>query len=305
MFRSSNRAANDMDAYQRGYPGKLGLDDAAKDQNLRFYQNNMPSRPDGALIDTIHKKWWGRYGGLERHHGYIQWLFPIHESGMNWESQVLQRHEAVAISSDAALQARVLVSYRLMLDFYGMQLADEQTGEVRRRPAGQFEERYRNLNTSSHNYLRITRILKSLGEFGLERLKLPFLRFFLSEATLHGHLRNALRSCLDYWVPCLRQKADRDALASEHTAMKHQKRKRGPDGGGSATADASAPERGREQGQRSKVAHGSSAEVNVVDDDDDDDLSAAAASGKRSKPDDDDDSQATELDAVTVAVDRA
>lgn len=48
---------------------------------------------DGDFIDDIHVKWWGDYGKLEVHHGYIQWLFPIREEGMNWDSQALQLHE--------------------------------------------------------------------------------------------------------------------------------------------------------------------------------------------------------------------
>ncbi len=48
---------------------------------------------DGDFIDQIHKTWWGDTPKLERHHGYIQWLFPIREEGMNYESQPLQLHE--------------------------------------------------------------------------------------------------------------------------------------------------------------------------------------------------------------------
>jgi hypothetical protein len=32
----------------------------------------------------------GDYRTLELHHGYVQWLFPIHEEGMNHRAQVLQ-----------------------------------------------------------------------------------------------------------------------------------------------------------------------------------------------------------------------
>lgn len=39
----------------------------------------------GDLVEDIHKKWWYDYDLLEEHHGYIQWLFPIREHGMNWD----------------------------------------------------------------------------------------------------------------------------------------------------------------------------------------------------------------------------
>lgn len=42
------------------------------------------------------------------------------------------------------------------LDFYGFELVNEQTGEIRRANNESYRDRFRNLNTSSHNYLRIT-----------------------------------------------------------------------------------------------------------------------------------------------------
>lgn len=65
---------------------------------------------------------------MEAHHGYIQWLFPIREDGMNHYADQLQLHEAKAISSDPILQGRIITSYELMLDFYGIKLADRKTG---------------------------------------------------------------------------------------------------------------------------------------------------------------------------------
>ena len=52
----------------------------------------------------------------------------------------------------------------MMLHFYGMRLVDSATGKVAR--AEHYRGRYAHLNRSFHNYLRITRILKCLGECG-------------------------------------------------------------------------------------------------------------------------------------------
>ena len=122
----------------------------------------LKETPSGDFIDTIHEKWFGKYDLLEYHHGYIQWLFPIHEEGLNWQAQVLQRHEAKTMRETAAIKERVLKSYKLILDFYGAIVEDEKTGVLRR--ADHFRERLRNLNQCWHNFLRITRILKFLGE---------------------------------------------------------------------------------------------------------------------------------------------
>jgi len=42
------------------------------------------------------------------------------------------------------------------LNFYGFELANEKTGELRRSSKDPRQERLRNLNTSPHNHLRIT-----------------------------------------------------------------------------------------------------------------------------------------------------
>jgi hypothetical protein len=72
----------------------------------------------GNYIDTIHEPaelggWFGDFELLEQHHGYIQWLFPIRENGMNMRAQELQLHEAVAIRNDPKCRARVVKSYQV------------------------------------------------------------------------------------------------------------------------------------------------------------------------------------------------
>lgn len=64
---------------------------------------------------------------------------------MNWESQPLQLHEIETMRGDEEVVERVKRSYRLMLDFYGMRLEDEETGRVGRAEGEQWKERYRNL----------------------------------------------------------------------------------------------------------------------------------------------------------------
>ena len=81
------------------------------------------------------------------------------------------------------------------------------TGEIER--ADNWQERFRHLNHSSHNYLRITRILKCLGEMEYEHLKAPFLRFVLHEAIEEGTLDHTLDSCRNYWIEVLRDDQER------------------------------------------------------------------------------------------------
>jgi len=191
-----------------GYPGEP--DDKTQTKNMEFYSNKRVSKPDGDLIENIHKKWWRNYGLLEAHHGYIQWLFPIREDGLNHHAQRLQLHEAKAIAADPILQDRIVTSYELMLDFYGMKLLDKKTGEIGR--GDNWKTRYAHLNRSFHNYLRITRILKCFGEVGLEHYKIHFVMHVLKEVYENKELMNCHESCIKYWCAVLRSENERKQI---------------------------------------------------------------------------------------------
>ncbi|CAF2850815.1 unnamed protein product [Rotaria sp. Silwood2] len=206
----SSWAQRDIAEYRSGYPDARQYP-RIKD-NYDFYINKICSHPDGDFIDNIHKKWFGDYRRLEIHHGYIQWLFPLQERGLNYSAEPLQKHEIELIKKDEKALKRILTSYKLMLDFYGFELVDEKTGEICRLPDDAYKSRFRNLNTSSHNYLRITRILKCLGEFDYEYLKFPFLEQILRESITENTLPNCLRSCKDYWIETLRSRDERHAI---------------------------------------------------------------------------------------------
>lgn len=64
-------------------------------------------------------------------------------TGMNYQAQPLQPHEISKMKADPNVIKRLLTSYRLMLDFYGMQLVSDDTGLIVRSP--NHAARYRNL----------------------------------------------------------------------------------------------------------------------------------------------------------------
>ena len=183
------------------FTGGAASDDESgeNDPNVAFYRNQIPSQPDGDFCDAIHQKWHGRYQVLEMHHGYIQWLFPVFENaGMNFESKPLSKTGAALIRADAACCQRVVKSYRLMLDFYGFVLADERTGRVARDKDP--KERLENLNFSAHNWLRVSRILTSLGELGFPHYKQELIQALDAEVAA-GTLANAAGSLERFWKP--------------------------------------------------------------------------------------------------------
>ncbi|CAF1373614.1 unnamed protein product [Adineta steineri] len=208
--RHYSYSKRDIAEYRNHYPNARSNKNI--NDNYDFYTNQIRSHPDGDFIDNIHKNWFGDHRKLEYHHGYIEWLFPLQEKGLNISAEPLQKHEIESISKDKEALDRLLESYKLMLDFYGFKLVDVNIGEIRRLSGDAYKSRFHNLNSASHNYLRITRILKCLGEFKYEHLKFPFLAAILRESITENTLSNCVRSCKDSWIETLRSPEERRAI---------------------------------------------------------------------------------------------
>ena len=115
----------------------------------------------GRRIDEI---WSFSNEELESVHDYIQWLFPLAErSAFNPGAPLLDDETIEQFREDAALRGNLERSLRVMLDFYGLAIAGH---EILRVPT--FGARSRVwLTPHNHNFLRLTRILKSLSLLGL------------------------------------------------------------------------------------------------------------------------------------------
>ncbi|XP_042606616.1 opioid growth factor receptor [Cyprinus carpio] len=205
------RAAKDMQNYRHGYPN-INEEECPEERmiNLKFYLNEIKSSPDDVSIETFHTEWRTDYKRLERVHSYIQWLFPLREPGVNYMAAELTKKEIQAFRESDEAKSRLLDSYELMLGFYGIQLLNRDTGEVKR--AENWRERFANLERNMHNNLRITRILKSLGELGFEHFQAPLVRFFLEETLVRKTLSSVKRSVLDYFLFAVRDKRERRKL---------------------------------------------------------------------------------------------
>ncbi|GAA5861194.1 hypothetical protein JCM1840_003111 [Sporobolomyces johnsonii] len=197
--------------------------DRSASANLAFYQNRAAARPRKSKVDELHDELRGNWRELEGRHDFIQWFFPIREQGVNSMAQPLELHEIEAIKADPKAMERLIESYRIMLAFYGMRLVSETTGELAREestPAhdsASFVRRYANLERNMHNFLRITRILKCMGEFGLAQHPPSFLLFILAEQSTHGHLTSPalVRSMDNYWRWCVRDDEDRQFVVQK------------------------------------------------------------------------------------------
>ena len=118
------------------------------------------------------------------------------------------------------MQVRLLKSLQLMLDFYGMSMDGTNRLIITRHSDPTIcSKLYNNLCQSYHNYLRITRIFKSLCELGQADYVPSILLFILAEQSENGELdTRELRASMDrYWVYCMRE---RDAQACVAKAIK-------------------------------------------------------------------------------------
>lgn len=68
------------------------------------------------------------------------------------------------------------------------------------------------VDSHTHNNLRITRILKCLGNLGYAHYQAPLVRFFLEETLVHGQLPNVKESVLNYFVFAVLDKKERRNL---------------------------------------------------------------------------------------------
>ncbi|XP_006277629.1 opioid growth factor receptor-like protein 1 isoform X2 [Alligator mississippiensis] len=211
-------AARDLYKYRHQYPNFKDLRYQNDLCNLRFYKNKIPFKPDGVYIEEVLNKWKGDYEKLEHNHTYIQWLFPLREQGLNFYAKELTTYEIEEFKKTKEAIRRFLLAYKMMLEFFGIKLIDK-TGNVAR--AANWQERFQHLNESQHNFLRITRILKSLGELGYESFKSPLVKFILHEALVEDTIPNIKQSALEYFVYTIRDRRERRKLlrfAQQHYA---------------------------------------------------------------------------------------
>ncbi|XP_073425470.1 opioid growth factor receptor-like protein 1 isoform X2 [Dendrobates tinctorius] len=202
-------AARDLYKYRHQYPNFKDLRCQNDLCNLRFYMNKIPFKPDGVYIEEILNKWKGDYDKLEHNHTYIQWLFPLREQGLNFYAKELTSYEIEEFKKTKEAIKRFISAYKMMLDFFGLKLVDKN-GTVSR--AANWQDRFQHLNESQHNYLRITRILKSLGELGYEIFKSPLVKAFLEESIVENTIPNMKQSALEYFVYTVKEKRQRREL---------------------------------------------------------------------------------------------
>jgi hypothetical protein len=144
----------------------------ASEEILGFYLSQHPDSA-GRMIEDI---WLWDYRKLEYTHDYIQWLFPLEDkSRFNTNAPVLNDEVIQAFRTNEQLRIRLVKSFKVMLQFYGLQCQERSNAEIEIHKSDEYQERKLNwIEEGNHNYLRITRILTSLRLLGLENYAQAF-----------------------------------------------------------------------------------------------------------------------------------
>ncbi len=128
----------------------------------------------GRLLSDIHEF---DFYELEFNHDYIQWLFPLPEpSGANESAPLLSKEDVAAFAGDDSLRQALLQSFEMMMRFYGLDLVVRGENVEIVKSAHFDERRGQWLTSGNHNFLRISRILRSLSLLGCSRYALALLK---------------------------------------------------------------------------------------------------------------------------------
>lgn len=161
---------------------------------IAFYRGSGRDH-QGRTLSDIHRF---DFHQLEFHHDYIQWLFPLPESsGPNPFAPLLSEQDIAAFGANESLRGSLLHSFKLMLQFYGLDLYDREGRVEVVRSAGFDKSRKYWLTKGNHNFLRISRIVRSLTLLGCHRYAAAFLECL--ERIYAEHHETVGSTTIGYW----------------------------------------------------------------------------------------------------------
>ena len=108
---------------------------------------------------------------LEATHDFIQWVFPLPESSaFNPDAPLLTPRDIRTFHDDAVLRLRLTAMANRMLEFYGFTLIDSADAPVVTQGSHFTNRAEAWVTPGNHNFLRLSRILRSLALLGLQKL---------------------------------------------------------------------------------------------------------------------------------------
>jgi len=165
---------------------------------LAFYRNEEQGK-NGFLIDGILNF---KESEVEKHHNFIQFLFPTYQRSNYCSYAPLLNAEIVqAFLTDSSLRAKQQEALALMVDHYGLKL-DLHTGKVSINPSTFAAKQQNFFVNGSHNLLRITRILSSLTSLGQPELAVEF--YNCLKGLSEGRIPKLKKTLDQYWFSVVR-----------------------------------------------------------------------------------------------------
>lgn len=139
---------------------------------------------------------------LEARHDYIQYMFPSPEpSGANPDAPVATIEDANAFAENQKLKDELLLNLNRMLIFWDFEMESGSDGSIKFSLSKKFNSKkakqviLRN-NSKFHNFLRLTRVVKSLFFLGLPQYAYAFQLFLLD--VVAGQVK-ASDTTIEYW----------------------------------------------------------------------------------------------------------
>lgn len=114
---------------------------------------------------------------METDHGFIQWLFPLETVGVNPQAPVVTKADQRVLRQVDDFKSKLMEHFLLFTEFMGIRY-DEKQGTFDKVNAKQWASWI----DHPHNNLRISRVLTSMGDFGLVKPAQDLLRFLQEES---------------------------------------------------------------------------------------------------------------------------
>lgn len=136
----------------------------ANPRNLIRFYHGFEANNNGATLEQMLQ--WDDLR-LEQDHNYIQWLFPLDtQSGANPTAPILDQATMLQFRNNHPLQIQLSRSFRRMLTFYGLHMENGVYPPNIQRDQNFNARAAIWLTPPNHNFLRITRIIRSLHLLG-------------------------------------------------------------------------------------------------------------------------------------------
>ncbi len=160
-----------------------------KEENIyKFLSGEEPDKYGRNIIEI-----WGYDKKLlEKSHNYIQRLFPTTEESIFEKAPVIDPVADKKYIKNPQIKENMKKSFEMMLDFYGFEYKNGNIIDKK-------EDKHW-ISKGNHNYLRITRIIKSLKIFGLEAEAVLFYETLLKLSCTE----NIDEKSLKYWEEAIK-----------------------------------------------------------------------------------------------------